>query len=294
MPPRRSKPDIIPCSLEPATKARIREFADELKASAHTIGTHGLSETEFIDSALFHAAIERLRGQQSATMTTKRAFISQILDHMKSVGAILEWESTGQADRHDYQVTLPGGRIAVIEAKGCLDGNNTTIFERPMNADEFVIWSLCQNPGADPKVNALSGIHTRLSADIISRGQKVDALIIWDMLCGTVGRPCPKLKADSTRGVVLGQKRVPPPCVYLLPRSIPDARNNPTPAVHTLSEVGFADALWRTFGGDANDVVGVAYESRARGTEIERRSRFYRNGQLFEETDWSEIRRVRR
>ena len=42
---------------------------------------------------------------------------------------------------------LKTGRVSVVELKGCLDGNNTTIFERPANAQEFIIWSVCTNPG---------------------------------------------------------------------------------------------------------------------------------------------------
>ncbi|MGH2137807.1 hypothetical protein, partial [Enterococcus faecalis] len=76
----------------------------------------------------------------------------------------------------DYTVALNSGKTAVIELKGCLDGNNTNIFERPPHANEFIIWSVCTNPGADPRRNAWSGIHTRLSAEIISRQQRVDGL----------------------------------------------------------------------------------------------------------------------
>ena len=79
------------------------------------------------------------------------------------------------------------GQTAAIELKGCLDGNNTNIFERPPHAHEFIIWSVCTNPGADPRHNAWSGIHTRLSAEIISRHQLVDGIVIWDMVCGTIG-----------------------------------------------------------------------------------------------------------
>src|SRR5271165_934827 len=77
------------------------------------------------------------------------------------------------------------------------------------------------NPGADPRHNAWSGIHTRLSAEIISRSQRVDGLDIWDMVCGTFGRPCPKLESDTTRFTVVGPYRLPPPCIYLFPVTIP-------------------------------------------------------------------------
>ena len=35
-----------------------------------------------------------------------------------------------------------------------MDENNTNIFERPPHAHEFIIWSVCTNPGADPQHNA--------------------------------------------------------------------------------------------------------------------------------------------
>src|SRR5690606_38366746 len=141
------------------------------------------------NSGLFRGAIERVRGQFSATMRDKREFMQRVLNFMQDGDFIKHWNSTGEANRHDYVVQLNSGKIAVIELKGCLDGNNTNIFERPAHAQEFLIWSVCTNPGADPKHNAWSGIHTRLSAEIISREQRVDGLIIWDMVCGTIGRP---------------------------------------------------------------------------------------------------------
>ena len=111
---------------------------------------------------------------------------------------------------------MPDGRVAIIELKGCLDGNNTTIYERRPHAQEFIIWSLCTNPGADPRHNAWSGIHTRLSADIIERAQQVDGVVIWDMVCGTIGRPCPKVELDQSRITVVSHYELPPPCIYVL------------------------------------------------------------------------------
>lgn len=86
------------------------------------LGDHGLSEREFYDSGLFRGAIERIRGQFSATMREKREFVKHSLNHMQDTGFIKEWASTGQANRHDYTVYLNSGKTAVIELKGCLDG----------------------------------------------------------------------------------------------------------------------------------------------------------------------------
>ena len=183
---------VIPCQINEALQAKIREYAEILKSQAHTLGSHGLEELEFYNSGLFRGAIERIRGQFSATMREKREFVQQVLNHMQDGGFIGDWNASGGENRYDYTVTIPTGRTAVIELKGCLDGNNTNIFERPSHADEFIIWSVCSNPGADPRLNAWSGIHTRLSTEIISRSQRVDGVLIWDWVCGTMGRPCPK------------------------------------------------------------------------------------------------------
>ena len=168
-PPRLSlKKAVIPCRRLPEVRKRIKEYADALVAGAHEIGGHGLSEEEFWNAGLFRSAVETLRGRQAASTKDKRRFLAEVLDHMEAESHVDSWAFTGAAERHDYQIGLEDGRAVVFEAKGCLDGNNTNIFQRPPNADEFFIWSLCQNPGADPGHNAWSGIHTRLSARLIA------------------------------------------------------------------------------------------------------------------------------
>ncbi len=132
---------VIPCEQNLALRDKIEEYSEVLKVEAHRLGNHGLSEDEFYNSGLFRGAIERIRGQFSATMRDKRDFMSRVLNRMQDDGFITEWISAGGANRHDYSVTLPTGRVAVIELKGCLDGNNTNIFERPPHAQEFIVWT---------------------------------------------------------------------------------------------------------------------------------------------------------
>ena len=120
---------IIPCKQNKELREKIMDYAEALKVEAHQIGNHGLSDSEFYDSGLFRGAIERVRGQFSATMREKRDFVSRVLNHMQDEGYIREWASAGEANRHDYSATLNSGRMAIIELKGCLDGNNTNIFE---------------------------------------------------------------------------------------------------------------------------------------------------------------------
>lgn len=283
---------IIPCELSAETKRTIEAYVHSLQEQAPNIGDHGLSAEEFWKSGLFRSAVEKLRGTQAATMEDKRGFIEAILNYMKSRKLVAEWSFRGSGERHDYEVALRSGKLCVIESKGCLDGNNTNIFERPPNADEFVIWSLCQNPGADPRKNAWSGIHTRLSAEVIHRRQRVDGLIIWDMICGTKGRPCPKM-ARGGRVTPVGAYMTPPPCIYLFPRTLPDPRNNPTPDPWHLKDISFLAALGKVFGTGERDAVRVHIEARMNGSDVERRTRYYHLNSSFYESKWTKIKRAR-
>jgi hypothetical protein len=291
MPRVRTYAAVIPCSLQSTTKEAINRYTEALKHAAPEVGNLRMSDEEFWDSGVFHAAVERLRGQQAASMATKRQFISEVLDHLQKQGRIAKWISAGGGDRHDYEVTMPDQTVTAIEAKGCLDGNNTNIFQRPPNADEFLIWSLCQNPGADPRHNAWSGIHTRLSAEIMHRRQLVDGLIIWDMVCGTVGRLCPKVNGGR-RPTAIGRRKVPPPCIYLFPRSVPDPRNNPNPRCWKLKDIKFLNALHAAFGGDANDVTEVRIVADVEGASVRRKTTLVRNGEEVVASQPTALRRA--
>jgi hypothetical protein len=180
-----------------------------------------------------------------------------------------------------------------VEAKGCLDGANTNIFIRPPNAQEFVIWSLCQNAGADPRHNVWSGIHTRLSAEIIHEKKQVDGLVVWDMLCGTIGRPCPKVQGQPQRITAVGPYNVPPPCIYVFPRSIPDPRNNPRPQVWRLPQLGFLRALHNAFGGTVSEVTEVHIEASMKGADVTRATKLVRAGVTVFASEQTPIKRSR-
>lgn len=289
------KSPIIPCSLSEDARNRIEIYAAELRAHAPSVGTHGLGETEFWESGLFQSAVERLRGTGAATTTDKQTFLRAILTELQNDGRIAAFDFTGAGERHDYQIELPSGHVTIFEAKGCLDGNNTNIFTRPPNADEFFIWSLCQNPGADPRHNTWSGIHTRLGATMIAERQRIDGLVIWDMLCGTLKRPCPKLIADLARGRTLpGGRELPPPCIYLFPRSLPDPRNNPQPAPWRLEERPFLHTLAESFGCRDDEVVAVNIHVRMNGANVERQTTLTRGKIILRQSRWTTLRRATR
>jgi hypothetical protein len=282
---------IIPCEQDSKLNKKIEEFAEVLRTEAHTLGTHGVSEYDFYKLGLFRGAIERIRGQFSAEMGEKRDFVSRVLEHMQDAGHIADWQSSGSENRHDYTVKLPSGRISVIELKGCLDGNNTTIFERPAHAEEFLIWSVCSNAGADPRHNLWSGIHVRLGAEIITNKKQVDGLIVWDWLCGTLARPCPKLLQYPGRETTVGQFKLPPPCIYLFPRTVPEVRNNPNPEPHKLEDVGFLLALNTCFNGYLPEINRVRFKVEHQGKNIVRTTSIERGGITQRESRPTAIRR---
>jgi len=283
---------VVPCERNKDLKKQVEEFAEVLREKAHTLGDHGLSETDFYQGGIFRGTIERIRGQFSASMQEKRQFVSKVLDHMQDREFIKDWQSAGGKNRYDYTVTMPNDRVSVIELKGCLDGNNTVIFERPTHAQEFIIWSVCSNPAADPRGNVWSGIHTRLSAEIIDKGKHVDGLIVWDWICGTLGRPCPKLAGENIfRATTVAQYRLPPPCIYLFPATVPSARNSPSPDPHTLQRVEFLDALHRCFGGKDEELHRVRFTVAYQGNELNRTTSVERNGVIEAESTATPIRR---
>lgn len=283
---------VIPCRRNEELKEKIERYAEELRVQAHQIGSHGLSESDFYNSGLFRGAIERIRGQFSATMREKREFVQHVLNFLQDEELIDEWESVGSKNRHDYAVKLNSGKTAVIELKGCLDGNNTNIFERPPHADEFIIWSVCTNPGADPRRNVWSGVHTRLSAEIIDRKQQVDGLIVWDMSCGTIARECPKIKCDVSGNLTeVGPYRLAPPCIYMFPSSIPSPRNNSIPRVNGIDEVEILQAFHNGFNGSDSEINKVTIEVKNSGQDVVRSTFIKRNGKVIKKSGFTSIKR---
>lgn len=286
----RSKPAVVPCEMDAVLRGRISDLAETLKTEAHKLGSHGLTEQEFYDSGLFRGAIEQLRGEFIASMSEKRQFVRQVLNYMQDQRAIKDWQPAGDANRHDYVIDLNDGRKAAIELKGCLDGNNTNIFERPPHVHEFVIWSVCTNAGADPRHNVWSGVHTRLSAEIISREERVDGLIVWDYVCGSIGRPCPKVLAGAPVTTV-GPYKLPPPCIYMFPATVPSPRNNPKPPAQDINHVGVLKAFYDCFGCSPRSLNYVEWEVGYSGVNTVRSTTIKREGVITRQSKPTAIKR---
>ena len=240
---------------EKKIKTLISLLRDLPKDAPALLHDRGLDPDDY--DLYFRSAIESIRGVFSADGEDKRRFYNAVFDHMKSLGDILEWECIGTKGRQDYKITLPGGRKVCIEAKGCPDGNNMTIWERPTWAEEFIVWSQCPDSlQHHPGRGIWSGIATRLVTKMVVERQQIDGFIFFDGRCGSDNRRCPKefgvvgdLRAKATP--IKGQddgNRLPPPCIYLFPKTIPHPLNNKTPPVHDLNSLLFADRLLNSFG----------------------------------------------
>lgn len=274
-----STSDTLPCrtgfqasSVEAAKRLlrRLPETSPELLAEAN------IAVDEW--PPLLRAAVESMRGTTSATGTDKRRFINAVLKHCQQQHLIESWSFIGSRGRQDYRVTLPDNTQVAVEAKGCPDGNNTNIWDRPSWAEEFVVWSLCPESLAhDPGRGVWSGVATRLLPKVAAERKVVDAFIFWDGRCGTALRRCPKdfgvygtLRSEATdlEGQAGKEGWVPPPCIYLFPKSAPTVPHNRQPPVHTVSSCKFARMLLAAFNvpqDHAEDYVHSA-EIRAKGT----------------------------
>lgn len=256
----RKGPDaILPCrhQLDPDVVKRVRALLQGLPG-AHPDEFERAGAAPSDVGVYYRSAIESIRGTFSATTEQKRRFCGGVFDEMKSQGHIVDWEPIGTTGRQDYRLRLPGNYMVGLEAKGCPDGNNMIIWERPAWAREFYIWSQCPDSlQHHPGHGVWSGVATRLLPNMVATGEHVDALIFFDGRCGSNLRPCPKsfglecdLRARCTD--IPGQEGredwLPPPCVFLFPATVPHRKANRTPAIHTPDECRFVRAMLRTFG----------------------------------------------
>jgi hypothetical protein len=250
--------DTLPCRSAFGAQqiAAAKEILTNLgETSGELLDAVGIESADWPD--VLRATVESMRGTASATAKIKKQFINAVLDYCKSVGAISDWGFIGTGGRQDYKVTLPDGTDVAIEAKGCPDGNNTTIWDRPSWADEFIVWSLCpESLQHNPGKGAWSGVGTRLAPKIVAEKKPVDAFIYWDGRCGTDARPCPKAygvsgKLRPAATTLVGQPGredwIPPPCIFLFPKTVPTVGTNPHPKPYTYKQVKFADALLTAF-----------------------------------------------
>ena len=280
-----TKEDILPCrhNLDHLQLERLKNLLATLHERYPEILIENGIEPPLFD-VLFRASIESIRGTFSAKQSEKRRFLESILYWMQSKGELVEWAYIGGEGRQDYRIQMDDDYLVCLEDKGCPDGNNMTIWERPEWADEFIVWSQC--PGSlahDPALGVWSGIATRLFPKMLNDGQLVDAFIFYDEKCGSNYRICPKkygvegnLRISCTD--VPGQDDrvwLPPPCVYLFPSELPNVKNPSTPEIHSLTTCRFSKGLIRSLGVPDDELDQYCGWARVE-TDIKRESLFKR------------------
>jgi hypothetical protein len=251
----------MPCrhTFDSGMAKRLRKLIEQL-ASEHpeVLAEHGISSDPVEYALLYNSAIQAARGSMAASTGAKQSFIETILKIMQSKGFIKIWRQAHNYGQNDYEVTLNDNRCAVIEAKGCPDGNNTRLWQRPPSADEFIIWFQCPDSLQNQPGDQLwSGVSTRLFPSMYRTSDIVDAVVFFDGRCGSAHRRCPKaygLEGEKLRPLltsICGQDNrewLPPPCVYLLPRKSFRTLADKKPAIHDLDSCKFARSLLSTFG----------------------------------------------
>jgi hypothetical protein len=309
----RSDSDTLPCrsdfqgSVEVAKQilTELPETSPELLAQAN------IHPSDW--ALLLRATVEKMRGENAATIKDKQRFIDAVLGYCKQRGVIKSCEfigsGAGRRRRQDYEVVLPDNTRVCVEAKGCGDGNNMNIWDRPSWADEFVVWSLCpESLAKDPGMGVWSAVSNRLMQKITVEQQRVEAFIFWDDRCGTPLRKCPKnfgvhgdLRSLATdlEGQAGAEDWIPPPCVYLFPKSWPTVPAYRKPKINTVSSCKFVQALLSAFNVPseaADDYVHSAHVE-AKGTESGMRikvttvSRCWLDGdERVRESTWKPVR----
>ncbi len=255
-----SHPDELVRQIEP-TKELLRKLDAE---HPDLLEARGITPADYHGRLVFRSAVESIRGTFAATTSPRAGFTNGILEGLKKARAIGEWQSIGGRGRCDYNVLIaskPKGLKIAIESKGG-EGNSFNIGDRPIWADEYVIWGHLDGAIVhQPSHGAESNLFTRLSAEIVANGKKVDAYIVLDRFCGTPIRPCPKMP-DPASG------RIPPPCVFLLPRGVPSAAE-PTPRRAKPTDVRFVNKMLAYFGVKPKD---RGLHIRTVGIEVFRRA----------------------
>jgi hypothetical protein len=227
---------LLPCQNDPSATNQIlpaiellrnldREHPDVLKV-------HGMEPGDYHSKLVFRSAIESIRGTYIASSLTQRhGMVEAVLKTMKQTNLIADYQVRGTNQRFDFQVmlTTKPREMVALEIKGG-EGNSINISERPLWANEFIIW--CHLDGAivnQPSHGAASIIFNRIENEMIKRGKHVDVVVFKDARCHTPLRPCPKY-GNNSPPTDLGVA----PDIFLMPNVLP-TEDNPEPDPHDLN-----------------------------------------------------------
>jgi hypothetical protein len=187
----------------------VRAIAED----AAFLQRQGLTKQDF--ELALPAAIQRIRGSAAADNSDRRLFLKELLQHLVDLGTIRSFETPEYGDDTVYRLFVDGiGSIAIVQ-KGCPDGVHSSVtWSSPDWADETYLWWLCDSLTNSPGEHVSKGVN-RLRNRFFSHeySDSVDGVIFHNATCGTPLRPCPKIM----RALTIGEKRIPPPCVWIMP-----------------------------------------------------------------------------
>ena len=84
---------------------------------------------------------------------------------------------------------------------------------------------------------------------------------------------------------------LPPPCLYVLPATIPSPRNNPSPPPQALADVQIMQAFNDCFGCVEAEINYVSFDVEHQGRDTVRTTRIRRDGAIQRESNPTAIRR---
>lgn len=208
--------DAAPCRhpTERNVEQVARLIQSLLPLDGECLARYGLTPEEY--SRAFPAAVERLRGSWAASQAERRHFLSGLLTHLVTTGAIESFTRPTYGEDTVYTCRLATGmRIAIIQ-KGCPDGKHSSInWARPSGIDEAYLWWVCSSARYNPGQHVWKGVK-RLLAKVSEVGSdQLDGVVFFSSECGTPTRPCPRLRQY---GAEVEGRRLPPPCIYVFPR----------------------------------------------------------------------------
>lgn len=279
---------LLPCQNDPEATAQVSPAIDLLRNldSKHpdVLKTHGLEPADYHSKLVFRSAVESIRGTYIASSLTQRqGLVATALETMKQMNLIAEYQPQGSAQRFDFQVMLTSQpkEMVAVEVKGG-EGNSINISERPLWANEFVLW--CHLDGAivnQPSHGAAAIIFNRIENEMVKRGKHVDVLVFKDARCNTPLRPCPKYlgkQPPTSLGVA--------PDIFLMPEVIP-SEDNPEPKPHDLNTTQLPARILTAHGVAPKDFeehiwrVNIALTKNSRG-DVLRETKVYHKGNLVE------------
>jgi hypothetical protein len=285
---------LLPCQNDPGATAQVTPAIDLLRnldnKHPDVLKAHGVEPADYHSKLVFRSAVESIRGTYIASSLTQRqGLVATVLETMKQANLITAYQLQGAAQRFDFQVMLASQpkEMVALEVKGG-EGNSINISERPLWANEFILW--CHLDGAivnQPSHGAAAIIFNRVENEMVKRGKHVDVVVFKDARCNTPLRPCPKYKNKSPN-TVLGVA----PDIFLMPRVVP-TEDTPEPEPHDLNTTRLPAKILAAHGVVPDDFdehiwqVTIRLVKNGKGRTL-RETKVYHKGKLLE---WRKPRR---